>query len=94
MYPPTPQLSGHARKRCIELGVSTRRAKRVVQTRSTTYANTDTNNALVCQSAADPDITVVWDQSRNQIITVLPRIAEPYVRTADGAGYTVIDLRL
>lgn len=82
----TPRLSVHARERCAELGISTKRAKRVVQQRTGTYpgAPSHTNNAIVVTSASDPEIAVVWDPDANSILTVLPRIQEDYVRTPTG----------
>lgn len=82
----TPKLTMHARVRCIELGISTKRAKRVVQTRSSTYPSNlgHDNNGLVVHSASDPEIAVVWDPDTDHILTVLPRTSETYVRTPTG----------
>jgi hypothetical protein len=81
----TPKLSVHARVRCLEMGISTKRAKRVVQNRTGTYpgAPKHCNNGRMVFSA-DPDIAVVWDPETNHILTVLPRVQEEYVRTPDG----------
>jgi hypothetical protein len=92
----TPRMTRHARDRCVELGISTKRAKRIVQHRSSTYEATrgHGNAGLTCQSTVDPSISVVWDPITNQIITVLPRTASTYVRTRTGAGYTTtLDIR-
>lgn len=59
--------------------MSTKRAKRVVQRRLSTYAGMSDNGGLVCMSE-DPDVAVVWDPDNNIILTVLPRTADQYVR--------------
>ena len=83
----TPKLSQHARDRCREMGISTRRAKRVVQHQTTTYPSTGHDNGgLIVQSAGDPEIAVVWDPATNTILTVVPRVQEDYIRLADGYG--------
>ena len=81
----TPKMTVHARVRCVELGVTTKRAKRVVQNRTGTYPGNPVhgNNGRMVMST-DPDIAVVWDPETNHILTVLPRIPEQYVRTPDG----------
>lgn len=82
----TPRLTTHARERCAELGISTKRAKRIVQHRSGTYPSAvgHDNNGVVVFSASDSEIAVVWDEARNEILTVLPRVQETYVRTPTG----------
>lgn len=82
----TPRLSVHARERCVELGISTKRAKRVVQNRTGTYPSAvgHDNNGVVVISASDSEIAVVWDPDDNAILTVLPRVQEKYVRTSNG----------
>ncbi len=82
----TPKMTVHARVRCAELGISTKRAKRIVQHRSGTYpsSNGHSNNGVVVFSASDSEIAVVWDEERNEILTVLPRVQETYVRTSNG----------
>lgn len=84
----TPKLSQHARDRCLEMGIPTRRAKRVVQHQTTTYPNSagHNNGGLIVQSSRDPEIAVVWDPSTNVILTVVPRIQEDYIRLSDGYG--------
>ena len=81
----TPKMTVHARVRCLELGISTKRAKSVVRNRVSTYpgAPKHGNNGRLVMSA-DPDIAVVWDPETNHILTVLPRVQEDYVRTPDG----------
>lgn len=82
----TPRMSVHARERCAELGISTKRAKRIVQQRTGTYpgAPKHNNNAIVVTSDADTEFAVIWDPDDNSILTVLPRIQEDYVRTPTG----------
>lgn len=85
----TPKLTRHARERCREMGISTRRAKRVVQHQTTTYPSTGSghsNNGLVVLSAGEPEIAVVWDPPTNTILTVIPRVQEDYIRLSDGYG--------
>lgn len=79
----TPRLTDHARQRCEQMGISTKRAKRIVIGRTTTYRGSKGNSGMVCQSA-DPDFSVVWDPESNTILTVVPRVSETYRRTADG----------
>ena len=81
----TPRLSMHARLRCLEMGISTKRAKSVVRNRVSTYPGNPVhgNNGRMVMSA-DPDIAVVWDPETNHILTVLPRVQERYVRTPTG----------
>ncbi len=82
----TPRLTRHARERCAELGISTKRAKRVVQHRTGSYPSAPghDNNGIVVTSATETEIAVVWDPDTNQILTVVPRIQETYVRTPNG----------
>lgn len=82
----TPKMTVHARVRCLEMGISTKRAKRVVQNRSVTYwvdGAAHANNGVTVLSE-DPDIAVVWDPDTDRIITVVPRTPHRYVRTPDG----------
>ena len=81
----TPKMSPHATKRCEQLGISTKRAKRIVRTRTSTYTGGEhANDALICQSSLDPDYSVVWNEITNLVITVVPRIEDNYVRTISG----------
>lgn len=75
----TPRLSQHARERCEQMGIKTKRAKRVVMERNISYQGPHPNDGIVCQSD-DPDIAVVWDPVHNVIITVLPNTQENYER--------------
>jgi hypothetical protein len=76
----TPRLTHHARQRCAEMGVSTKRVKRIVQdpdtVRSCRYGN------LLAVSDAEPDLAVVYEDVDGQavVITVLYRTSEVYVR--------------
>jgi hypothetical protein len=77
----TPRLTLHARERCAEMGISTKRAKRVVKERRLVYiSNLDHDNDAFVVMSDDPDICVVWKEHTNLILTVLPRTQEEYVR--------------
>lgn len=78
----TPRLTKHAQERCAEMGITTKRAKRVVQNRTLMYAGVHDNNGYVCMSD-DPDICVVWDPETNSILTVLPKTARNYSRSSN-----------
>lgn len=82
----TPKMTAHARVRCVELGITTKRAKQIVRCRTSTYPSPygHSNNGVMVMSASDPEIAVVWDPDTNHILTVLPRTSEKYVRTTDG----------
>ena len=82
----TPRLTTHARERCVELGISTKRAKRVVQHRTSSYPSSagHDNNGIVVFYASDSEIAGIWDPDDNCILTVLPRTQEQYVRTSNG----------
>ena len=82
----TPRVTYHARQRCAELGISTKRAKRIVQQRTSTYPSPQghSNNGVVCSSTVDPEYAVVWDEHTNTILTVLPRTTDRYKRTERG----------
>lgn len=86
MDPRTPRLTRHARQRCAELGIGTKRVKRIVRHPSSTYPSQrgHDNNGVVLISALDPDYAVVVDLTANVVLTVLPRVLDEYVRTADG----------
>lgn len=77
----TPVLTDHARSRCREMGVSTKRAKRVVADPSITYRGSlrYRPGRRVAVSAADT-IAVVFEPGRHGhppvIVTVLWHAAE------------------
>lgn len=79
----TPRLSNHARQRCEEMDVRTKRAKRIVQ--DPDIVRPCSHGHLMAVSDADPDIAVVFhldgdDDECPTIITVLPRTYEEYER--------------
>lgn len=74
MSRPTPRLTDHARERCAEMGVSTKRAKRVVQHRDLTYPGRKGTDCWVSKSSVDPILAVVWsvaDDGTPLIVTVI-----------------------
>lgn len=70
-------LTPHARERCAEMGVVTKRAKRIAADPDTTYGNPD-ERGVVATREDDPEIAVVV--RRGRIITVLWRTQEVYCR--------------
>jgi hypothetical protein len=77
----TPRMSAHARQRCAEMGITTKRAKRIVRERVTSYhTQSHRNDGVVCMSD-DADLAVVWDPIRNVVLTVLPRTSDQYSRS-------------
>jgi hypothetical protein len=76
----TARLTDHARLRCAQMGIGTKRAKRVVAHRLQTYTDPVRNGLLV--TSDDPDIAVVWDPRTNLILTVLWRTQDVYERPA------------
>lgn len=75
----TPRLTDHARQRCQEMQVATKRVKRLVRCADLRYAAKDDCWIAVCD--ADPEIAVVfkYDGELPIVITVLYRGIE-YVR--------------
>lgn len=51
----TPRLTDHARKRCAEMGISTKIAKRVIQHADLTRPGYKGTDAQVATSRAYPD---------------------------------------
>jgi hypothetical protein len=83
-HAPTPVLTHHARQRCAEMGISTKVAKRIVQTASSTYTSKD---GVIHHSREHPEYAVVTpDDNPLLILTVVFRTEETYVR--DGANFT------
>jgi predicted nucleotide-binding protein len=77
----TPHLTPHARDRCLEMGISTKRAKRVVQQQVLKYvSNAAHDNGAFIVMSHDADIAVVWQEDRNLILSVLHRTQEVYER--------------
>jgi hypothetical protein len=83
----TPRVSPHARQRCQEMGISTKRAKRVVMrpdiVRPANRPGRPKGAYKMAVSDADPEIAVVFIETRCDrpvIVTVLWRTYETYDR--------------
>lgn len=50
----TPRLTEHARARCVEMGISTKVAKRIVQNPTMTYPGPSGTNSTVVLSSLEP----------------------------------------
>lgn len=80
-HPSTALLTKHARERAAEMGVCTKRIKRLL--RNPTINRVGRDGRWVATSQADPDIAVVYapdEQGRPVVITLLWRAAEAYDR--------------
>ena len=78
---PTPRLTEHARQRCLEMGVLTKRVKDILRRPTMTYVSRDGH---IAWSAADPSIAVIYtdDGPVRVAITVVPRTYDDYVRSS------------
>ena len=79
----TPVLTDHARLRCQQMGVRTRRAKRVVARPDLVIPGPPQyGDNFVASAASDPDIQVAYivDRGRKVIKTVLWSDPEHYTR--------------
>ena len=76
----TPRMSSHARERCKEMGIPTKRAKRIVQQPSAAYRGGDEQGRSVILISVDPDFAVVYSKNHNVIITVLYRDEAMYLQ--------------
>ena len=80
----TPRLSDHARLRCIQMEVSTKRVKHIVQQPSMVVPGPPSNpNSFVATADYDPELRVPYgfeEDGRPLIITVLWNTQEDYVR--------------
>lgn len=76
----TPKLTNHARQRCSEMGVATKRAKRIARDPDITRPS---GAGILAKADHDPEIAVVYaddpDGSR-VILTVLPNTQEKFLR--------------
>lgn len=83
-YALTPRLSDHARLRCIQMEVNTKRAKRIVQHPSMVIPGPPSNkDSFIATSADDKELQVAYaidEDGRPIIITVLWNTQEFYVR--------------
>lgn len=75
---PTARLSAHAVARCEEMGIRTKRVKRVVRDPDLRYT---TRGCLMVCRYDEPDFRVVVDTS-NVVVTVLPWTDEQYERAS------------
>lgn len=76
--PWTPKLTEHARQRCAEMGLTTRRVKRVVRDPDLVY--TSYGRRLMCRYD-EPTFRVVVDEY-GLVITVLLWTYDPYARAS------------
>lgn len=77
-------MTQHARERAAEMGVCTKRVKRLV--RNPCLRRTDANGITLAISNADPEIAVVYadgPDGRPVVLTVLYRTYERYERHSD-----------
>jgi hypothetical protein len=98
----TPRMTPHAALRCIEMGISTKVAKRIVRNADVRRPGGRHSDAMIATSDDDPDYAVVYYPTDPPIvITVVFRTPEVYVRR--GIGFEVseepttlpaLDLRL
>jgi hypothetical protein len=81
-YPPTPQLCDHARQRCAEMGISTRRVKRVIREPDLSYCTYE-GRMMMCRFD-EPDFRVVvnTDGDVPVAVTVVWWTDEVYERPA------------
>lgn len=95
--PVTPRMTAHARERCEQMGIGTKTAKRVWQTRTLTRGMSGQKSDRVLATSTDyPELAVVvdtagWydDGGSPVIITVLYNVGEEYERD-DNGGYTIV----
>lgn len=82
-YAPTPRLTAHARLRCQQMGVSTRKVKEILRNPSTIYPGpTKHGENYVALSALHTDLAVAFKviDGIPTALTVLWHRAEEYVR--------------
>ena len=85
----TPRLTDHARQRCYEMDVPTRRAKGAVQSPQMTYPVRD--GRLVAISHDEPRLAVVFEEGEPAVIvTVLAATFRETTRGRDG-GVVVVN---
>lgn len=76
---PTPQLTEHARERCAEMGIVTKRVKRVARMPDLAYASRE-NRRVLCR-LDEPDFRVVVNEE-GLIVTVLLWTYDTYTRAS------------
>lgn len=82
VHSPTPRLTDHARRRCEEMEIRTRRVKRVVRDPDLCYGSADGYH-VVCRFD-EPTFRVVIDRSTRPetVVTVIWWTNERYERPA------------
>jgi len=80
-YPVTPRLSEHARARCDEMHVETKRVKRLLREPDMTRPGHEPGR-IMAMSDKDPDLIVVYkvEDGEQIVITVLFRSYDRYDR--------------
>jgi hypothetical protein len=82
----TPRLSEHARVRCGEMGVGTKRVKAIVRTAD---VRRPSRGLVMATRKDEPDIAVLYEDSDPPVVvSVLWRTADDYVRK--GSGFTTV----
>lgn len=87
MTPPTPRLSIHARDRCAEMDVRTRRVKRIVQSPDVRRPSGSGTDAMIATRDDEPDLAVVYVTPADGvplITTVVWRTVHDYERVPGG----------
>lgn len=83
---PTPVMSEHARQRCVEMGISTKVAKRIVQNPVLTYPTPQHgDDRVIIRSNHHPEYAVAYDQGSNTVCTVIFNCYDFYAR--DGVTF-------
>lgn len=78
----TPVLTRHAQQRCVEMEISTKVAKRIVQRGEVAYPGTPSSQGptMVVLWSEDRDYAVVTNVERTLVLTVLFRTMEFFER--------------
>ena len=81
-HPQTPRLTDHARQRCQEMGVATKRVKRILRDPDMGY--TAREGRHIAWRRDDPTIAVVFvmREGIRLALTVVPRTQERYERSS------------
>lgn len=83
----TPRLSIHARARCVEMEVSTKRVKRIVINADVRYQQS--TGVTIARWDEDPTLAVVYVPGAPPVVvTVVFATPEEYVR--DGSSFVVV----
>ena len=101
-YEETPRLTDHARERCVQMGITTKVAKRVWQHRTLKRpecADTDglQSDRVIVTAADHPDYVLIVDETGwfgqggpPVIVTVLFNAGGRFLRDGEG-GYTLVE---